>query len=74
MTVGELRKVMAGLDDNAELEIRDDTTEETYSIYGINAMAIERKSSSTFGSAYMLQFTTDIQAQTGAYVIEEENY
>lgn len=75
VTVGELRKIMAGLDDNAELEIRDEATEETYAIHEIKAMAFPDCHTEKFNgeTGFWLQFTTNIQGQTGCYVIDKVN-
>lgn len=69
MTVGDLRKIIAGLDDDTELEVKDEATEETYDIYVIEAMAYS--ASSCNRKRNRLQFVTNIELQTGCYSVDE---
>lgn len=67
MLVKDLRKIMAGLEDDTELEIRDEVTEETYAIHKLQAVVCEGASIET--SECKLIFTINIQEQTASYVI-----
>lgn len=69
MTVGNLRKIIAGLDDDTELEIKDEATEEAYDIYVIEAIAYSTLSRN--GEGERLQFVTNIELQTGCYSVDE---
>jgi hypothetical protein len=75
MTVGDLRKIMAGLDDDTELEIRDEATEETYGIHEMNAMALSGCHTEKYNgkTGYWLQFTTNIELQTECYSVDESS-
>lgn len=73
MILGDLRKLTAGLPDETELEIRDENTEETYAIHEIKAMAFSDCHAENFNgkTGFWLQFTTNVELQSGTYVREE---
>lgn len=69
MTLGDIRKITAGLPDKTELKIRDENTEEIYAIHEIGTKAYENCHTEAFDSTtgFWLQFTTNIGLQTGIY-------
>lgn len=71
MTIGDLRKIIAGLDDDTEIEIKDEATEETYDIYEIGAIAYSVFSRN--GEGNRLQVVTNIELQTGHYSVDESS-
>lgn len=73
MTLGDMRKLIAGLPNETELEIRDENTEETYAIHEIKAMAFPDCHTENFEgkTGFWLQFTTNIELQSATYISEE---
>lgn len=59
MTAGELKKLLIGVEDNTNIEIRDENTEELYTVRGTT---ISEKS---------IKFTINIQEETGCYFMDE---
>lgn len=74
MNLGDIRRLTSGLSDEAELEIIDESTEETYGINEIKSIAFgvcdtESKEEET---GFCLQFTTNVALQSAIYIKEEE--
>lgn len=69
MILGDIRKMTAGLPDETKLEIRDESTDETYAICEIKSMAFEDCYTKNFGeeTIFWLQFTTNIELQSEQY-------
>lgn len=69
MTLGDIRKLIAGLPDETEVEIRDEATEETYAVHEAKAMAFESCHTNNYDgcTGFWLQLTTNIELQTDAY-------
>lgn len=73
MTIGDLRKIIAGLDDDTELEIKDEATEETYGVHEMNVIAFERSTGKIpkEETKYWMQLITNIELQTERYSMDE---
>ena len=65
MLVKDLRKIIAGLDDDTKLEIKDVRTGETYDIHEIEVRAYKKP----YGPECVLTLKTNIADQTASYVI-----
>lgn len=74
MTVGDLRKIIAGLDNDTELEIKDEATEETYDIYEVDAIAYSDSAhNGVLRKRSRLQFVTNVELQTGRYSMDKSS-
>lgn len=73
MTIGDLRKIIAGLDDDTEIKIKDEATEETYGVHKMNVIAFERSAGRIpkEETKYWMQLITNIELQTECYSMDE---
>ncbi len=73
MTIGDLRKIIAGLDDDTELEIEDEVTEETYGVHKMNVIALECRTGKIpkEETKYWMRLITNIELQTECYSMDE---